>query len=666
MDQPHETTFNAAFPRTKNGRLVACEPCRRRKYACDRSLPTCLRCQRSRVKKPCRYVTTNPQHAQSSDHCSNNARIVHPKSPHNNLTVDPLLSSSTFETVELMMPNAPTLNPLNESEVLSRYESMPPTLSSLAHERNSLLSVDISGLQAALDVLSSLPSLEAEHILAKPHINPFNGWIPLPTTQILTELRSTYASAFQQGKKREHLIELALIIFSNTAIALSDGQHYPSEEWYTSFSGPRLRWETIGLLFSSWALYALQNKEHISQYRPRVLVAKFFNVMESCIRFCQLAKSSNIFLLYLLYRTSIVSSILHGPNNANFWRLHTETISLACSLRLHAMPDSSLKDFHIKKQSERRLFTAIYILDTTAAAFSGKSPMLTSQDCSTALPLDICDATLLRKKPNETSDLLSLGIDDYGWNTGGKIYGTTTLRERGLIANLREKILVIALNKRPKLLPDLIKLKLKQVYAFSQLPSWIQLSDADCKLKSLQPHVLYTKLFIRLEHLQNLLLIERVLHDIQPEIAQDELVEVCLEIVSVTVIFWTRNDCLVGMEGDHEWLITGYAVPAAVTLCKNLLLAHYKGSSMSSAPVSAIIQQLSLLGAFIEWLMLRVPCTDRCIKTRSLILQVLDQVLNNPPHTTTGIFQDRISRRSASHIVHPDELEDIDTFNWLK
>lgn len=117
------------------------------------------------------------------------------------------------------------------------------------------------------------------------------------------------------------------------------------------------------------------------------------------------------------------------------------------------MPDSSLRDFHTKKQSERRLFTAIYILDKAAAIFSGKIPLLTSQYCSTALPLDICDTTLLH---TQTSDLLSLGIDNYGWNTGGKIYRTTTLRARGLIAHLREEILVIALNKKRKILPDLM------------------------------------------------------------------------------------------------------------------------------------------------------------------------------------------------------------------
>lgn len=206
---------------------------------------------------------------------------------------------------------------------------------------------------------------------------------------------------------------------------------------------------------------------------------------------------------------------------------------------------------------------------------------------------------------------------------------------------------------------------MKQVDIYSQLPSWLQLSDGDEKSKSPDPRVLYTKLFIRLEHLQNLFLIERLLHHMQPEATQN-LINACLDIISVTVAFWTRNDCLVGMEGDYEWFITGYAIPAAVTLCKTLLLAHDEGPSISLTPTSAIIQQLSLLNAFTEWLMLRVPCTSQCSKANSLMMRVLDQVLNISSHTATGIVQDTTSRRSASDMVYACDLNDIDTFNWLE
>jgi hypothetical protein len=167
-------------------------------------------------------------------------------------------------------------------------------------------------LDIALDILDSLPSPEAECILAKPHINPFDGWIPLETTWLLTELRSTFAAAFGCDGGRERFTELASIIFSNTAQRVPHTQVDSAEDWYTLLSGTSLRWETVGLLFSSWALAALQNKEDIDQYRPHILALRFLNIMESCIRFCRGNRAHNVLLVYLIYRTSIVSSILHG------------------------------------------------------------------------------------------------------------------------------------------------------------------------------------------------------------------------------------------------------------------------------------------------------------------------------------------------------------------
>ncbi|PTB62105.1 hypothetical protein BBK36DRAFT_23957 [Trichoderma citrinoviride] len=169
--------------------------------------------------------------------------------------------------------------------------------------------------------------------------------------------------------------------------------------------------------------------------------------MESCIRFCQGNSADNVLLVYLLYRTSIVSSMLHGNDNANFWRFHSGTVSLACAMRLDAMSDSSIQDRLISKQSERRLFTAIYVLDKAAAFFAGRSPLLASHRGTTALPLDISNAILVRWEAGNSAEFDSLGIDDH---TSGRIYPTTSLRARGLIARIREDILAIALNMRQR------------------------------------------------------------------------------------------------------------------------------------------------------------------------------------------------------------------------
>lgn len=206
-------------------------------------------------------------------------------------------------------------NLFGEEKIHKHQMNTSPTLTLQDHGVSALMGINDEDLNVALDALASLPSPEAERVLAKPHINPFNGWIPLSTTKLLIELRTTYPYAFQQGRHRGHLAGLALIIFSNTAQVFSDSRQHQLDEWSKSFSGPKLRWETIGLLFSSWAFGALQNKEDIDQYRPRVLASKFFDIMKSCIKFSQAVKANNVLLLYLVYRASIISSILYGPNS---------------------------------------------------------------------------------------------------------------------------------------------------------------------------------------------------------------------------------------------------------------------------------------------------------------------------------------------------------------
>ncbi|EGR44515.1 uncharacterized protein TRIREDRAFT_112131 [Trichoderma reesei QM6a] len=296
-------------------------------------------------------------------------------------------------------------------------------------------------LDIALDILDSLPSPEAECILAKPHINPFDGWIPLETTWLLTELRSTFAAAFGCDGGRERFTELASIIFSNTAQRVPHTQVDSAEDWYTLLSGTSLRWETVGLLFSSWALAALQNKEDIDQYRPHILALRFLNIMESCIRFCRGNRAHNVLLVYLIYRTSIVSSILHGTG--------------PCAIGLDTLPVTSIRSCCISKQSERRLFAAIYVLDKAASVSAGRPPLLASSRGTTALPLDISNTVLVHFEASQKPDVDLLRIDDQGWNTDGEMYATTSLRARGLIAHIREELLAIALNKRQNLLLEL-------------------------------------------------------------------------------------------------------------------------------------------------------------------------------------------------------------------
>lgn len=48
---------DSSLPTTRNGRLQACEPCRKRKLACDHALPACSRCRKRDQVADCTYVS---------------------------------------------------------------------------------------------------------------------------------------------------------------------------------------------------------------------------------------------------------------------------------------------------------------------------------------------------------------------------------------------------------------------------------------------------------------------------------------------------------------------------------------------------------------------------------------------------------------------------------
>lgn len=67
--------------------------------------------------------------------------------------------------------------------------------------------------------------------------------------------------------------------------------------------------------------------------------------------------------------------------------------------------------------------------------------------------------------------------------------------------------------------------------------------------------VLFARLLLRLEHLQNLFFVERLLLRLGKRDEGDLLV-VSFEMVSLTLIFWTHKDTFATIRRDLEWLVS--------------------------------------------------------------------------------------------------------------
>jgi hypothetical protein len=259
-------------------------------------------------------------------------------------------------------------------------------------------------------------------------------------------------------------------------------------------------------------------------------------------------------------------------------------------------------------------------------------------------------------------------------------------------------------------------LRRREMEAVSRFPFSITYHDDDQNDAALDEPTLYSKLLVKLEHLQNLFLIDRLLYrqGLEPI---NNLIEVSFEMVSVTLVFWTHQNKLEFLKHDLEWLAMQYAAPGGGILCMELLRpramfasraipasasasggtgAHQgtqadgSGSGGSSSnntnsnstaePLSMtrsdIVQRLSLLVSFLDWVRPTAPNGDLCEQVKKVIRHALDEALNTPAgsaaqmgSSSTAHVADAVASWDMDFSADWNEffsLDLLDTFDWLR
>jgi hypothetical protein len=214
----------------------------------------------------------------------------------------------------------------------------------------------------------------------------------------------------------------------------------------------------------------------------------------------------------------------------------------------------------------------------------------------------------------------------------------------------------------------------------SQFPPVLVLQEGDVKSHSVDALTLYVRLLIRLEHLQNLFFIERLAskqqqhnqhnHHHDAGTVSAPLLELSVEMVTLTLAFWTHQDRLSWMSCDFEFLVMSYAAPASGILCTELLNpASSRGAAASPITRSNIIQQLSLLFGFLDWVGPSAPNVDLCGIVKRVIKHVLDEALNVSADAPAPGLLDEAGGWDAGFSADLNDyfsFDLLDTFDWLR
>ena len=203
--------------------------------------------------------------------------------------------------------------------------------------------------------------------------------------------------------------------------------------------------------------------------------------------------------------------------------------------------------------------------------------------------------------------------------------------------------------------------------------------------------MLYSRLLTRLEHLQNLFLLERILIKHGHDTAQD-LIDISNEMLSLTSGIWKERDRLLGLHGDFEWLVRTefaplkfhspfststntvqimyHAVPASGLICVELLKKTKDASYSLKIPRSDCIQDLIMFVGFLDWVKPAAPNYELCRRIREIIERVLQQVLETPRATA----ENPITLETPPDFSFDSALRDcdeyatfdlLDTYDWF-
>lgn len=338
-------------PRRPNGRLQACDPCRRRKVACDHTQPVCNRCRARNQAKSCVYLAGGSKPTP--------------------LGTRPTNGAGTFDfntTIEELSPSLPASDDTQSSSVLDRssvaadgrfHHNASPSIdmssgtgsgflgatshSAVYGETTQTLSL-LQGFQACLSVsgepkqhqrsksaasevllsptremclvvLRSIPSPLDGHIALRMSPHPYDGWARVAAQRILKSLYDRFGKYLGSNRIDSQLEEVAIALSNNTSQPFSDKISDP-DQWIDQFSGINLRWESLGLIFSfkelgqerQWKRQDGESEESLRKHWPEVARVCLGLTIDLARRF----SDGNSILLQLCIRRTIAESLVTG------------------------------------------------------------------------------------------------------------------------------------------------------------------------------------------------------------------------------------------------------------------------------------------------------------------------------------------------------------------
>lgn len=171
--------------------------------------------------------------------------------------------------------------------------------------------------QAAMRVLRAVPTRDQAYKLFKIQRNPNDPWCRLALIWLHDSLWDTFGALLDGDRPTKSLLEIATKLCANSATPLLEDYADP-KEWFGSFSGAKMRWEGLGMLFTHWAFGAMalrQGPDDGSKHDYTANVLDYKSCAWDCVEITRKTASANTLLLFLLYREGCLESVVSGDDS---------------------------------------------------------------------------------------------------------------------------------------------------------------------------------------------------------------------------------------------------------------------------------------------------------------------------------------------------------------
>ncbi|KAJ4301285.1 hypothetical protein N0V90_003376 [Kalmusia sp. IMI 367209] len=462
-------------------------------------------------------------------------------------------------------------------------------------------------------------------------------------------------------------------------------------EFHTLFTGPNLRWETLGLIMAIAAscaqfsapddpLFTLENGDRVDK---DIFIEDMIHATNDCISLCQVHGAVNDILVWLLYNNMLIQSNFYGDNYHGVWRRTGDTISTLHAEGIHCenayveLPDEPL----FLRESRRRLYAAVYRTDKSLADFFGRPPMMNRRYSDRKWPLDLDDEVVASDDLEMVNEVISK-LDSDGWDLDAKIKPTSWIRLRVRLAVVKERFLEASLagKKHDFLVEEIETIQAEHRQCWETSPAHLRydLYDTDTVWRTLSPRAALRMIGSYLEYLHMSFQIQRLLRR-QTQTALPALLEIAMNLLSTALIFNKKRNNEYNVQRHFATLVLFYCLPSSGVLALELRRCTLENVPLPGTVSRAdIIRNLSVLISCVEWAILPDDGNHRlCSELNKMLALVLDEVLNYQPPANDGGQGDGGEAMSGAGVgagffdfpmiegMEPIPTESEDFLNWL-